>query len=144
MTAMGSIVIGFIAGCIVVVAVLTFDKIKIDDPVGAVSVHLVCGIWGTLAVGLFGAKASAAQFMSQLTGVVAIGAAAFGFAFLTFYLLKKTVGIRVTAEEETVGLDLCEHGMTAYRGLPNAFETEKKLESDEKASAKVEKLKKVV
>jgi Amt family ammonium transporter len=109
-----AVIIGFIAGILVVFSVFFFDKVKLDDPVGAVSVHLVCGIWGTLAVGIFGAKAGGGQFLSQLIGVSAYGAAAFGFAFALFFILKLTIGIRVSAEEETEGLDAYEHGMNAY------------------------------
>lgn len=109
-----AIIIGLIAGMIVVFSVFMFDKIKLDDPVGALSVHLVCGIFGTLAVGIFGAKASGAQFMTQLIGVAAYGAAAFIFAFIVFLGLKYTTGIRVSKEEEVEGLDSFEHGMNAY------------------------------
>ena len=109
-----SLAIGFIAGVIVVFSVLFFDKIRIDDPVGALSVHLVCGIWGTLAVGLFGAKAGGAQFMSQLIGVASIGAFTFIFAFVLFLIIKAIMGLRVSEEEELEGLDLGEHSMEAY------------------------------
>lgn len=112
-----AILIGFIAGLIIPASVVFFDKMKIDDPVGATSVHLVCGVWGTLAVGIFGAKAGFAQFVSQLVGVVAIGSFAFVTAFAIFYLLKKTIGIRVSLDEEIVGLDLVEHDMEAYNGM---------------------------
>ena len=108
---MSSIIIGFIAGIIVVAAVLCFDRIKIDDPVGAISVHLVCGIWGTLAVGIFSAEHS---FTVQLLGVVAYGITCFVIAFAIFFVLKITLGIRVDEEEEMGGLDLGEHGMAAY------------------------------
>ena len=109
-----SLIIGLIAGVIVVLSVLFFDKIKIDDPVGAISVHLVCGIWGTLAVGLFGNMAGGAQLMKQLTGIVAIGAFSFIFAFILFIVIKAVMGLRVSAEEETEGLDIGEHGNEAY------------------------------
>ena len=109
-----AIYIGAIAGVLVVLSVLFFDKIKIDDPVGAISVHLVCGIWGTLAVGIFGALASPAQFMSQLKGVVAYGVFTFVFAFVLFLILKIIMGLRVSPEEETEGLDIGEHGNVAY------------------------------
>jgi len=109
-----SVIIGFIGGALVVLAVLFFDKLKIDDPVGATSVHLVCGIWGTLAVGLFGSLASLNQLMSQLIGISVIGVACFGFAFVTFFIIKKTMGVRVEAEEEIEGLDVAEHGMKSY------------------------------
>jgi Amt family ammonium transporter len=109
-----SIIIGLSSGIIVVLAVGMFDKLKLDDPVGALSVHLVCGIWGTLCVGLFGAKAGMAQFISQLIGVAAIGAFSFVFAYVLFQIIKAVMGLRVSPEEETEGLDLAEHGNEAY------------------------------
>jgi Amt family ammonium transporter len=109
-----AILIGFVAGGLVVLSVLFFDKIRIDDPVGAISVHLVCGIWGTLAVGLFGARAGTAQLVSQLTGIVACGLFVFAFAFVLFLVLKLTMGLRVSREEESEGLDIGEHGNVAY------------------------------
>jgi Amt family ammonium transporter len=114
-----SILIGLIAGVLVVLSVIFFDKIKIDDPVGAISVHLVCGIWGTLAVGLFGAKAGGAQLTSQLIGVVAYGVFAFAFAFVLFLVLKMVMGLRVSREEESEGLDIGEHGNVAYPNFQN-------------------------
>ncbi len=113
--AMGSsMLIGAIAGVIVVYSVMFFDRIKIDDPVGAVSVHLVCGIWGTLAVGLFGEMAGFDQFVTQLIGVAAYGVTSFAAALAIFAILKSTIGLRVEPEEELEGLDIGEHGMTAY------------------------------
>ena len=113
--AMGSaMMIGAIAGLIVVFSVFFFDRIKIDDPVGAVSVHLTCGIFGTLAVGIFGAKAGLGQLMTQLIGVVAYGAGAFGSAVVIFLAVKAVMGLRVSEEEEIEGLDFGEHGMHAY------------------------------
>lgn len=109
--------IGLVSGLLVVASVVYFDKAKIDDPVGAISVHLVCGIWGTIAVGLFGNLASGPQLISQLIGVCAIGLFAFGFSYSVFTFLKFTIGIRVTEDVEMVGLDHCEHGLSAYRGL---------------------------
>jgi len=109
-----AILIGAIAGFIVVFSVIFFDRIKIDDPVGALSVHLVCGIWGTLAVGLFGKLAGTAQIVSQLKGIAAVGGFSFIFALVVFYALKMTIGLRVSAEEETEGLDVGEHGNEAY------------------------------
>lgn len=111
---MDSVIIGLIAGVIIVLGVMMFDRLKLDDPVGALSVHLLCGIWGTLAVGLFGAKAGLDQFVSQLIGVAAAGVFSFATAFLILFLLKKTIGIRVSEKEETQGLDLHEHGMPSY------------------------------
>jgi len=109
-----AILIGSIAGVIIVLAVAFVDKIKLDDPVGAIAVHLACGIWGTLAVGMFGSLASGAQFMSQLIGVVSYAALCIGSSFLILFILKKTVGIRVSEKEEIEGLDVHEHGMDAY------------------------------
>ena len=109
-----AVVIGFIAGLIIVLGVAFIDKIKLDDPVGAVTVHLICGMWGTLAVGIFGAKAGGEQFLYQLAGVGAVATFCSLSAFIIFYTLKKTVGIRVSKEEEIDGLDLHEHGMDAY------------------------------
>lgn len=114
---MGSLdatIIGAVAGVIVFFSVLLFDKIKIDDPVGAISVHLVCGIWGTLAVGILGAKAGGAQLVSQATGVIAYGVFCFIAALVIFLVLKMVMGLRVSAEEETEGLDIGEHGQEAY------------------------------
>jgi Amt family ammonium transporter len=99
---------------LVVLSVLLFDRLKLDDPVGALSVHLVCGIWGTLAVGLLGAKAGGTQLMAQVTGIAAVGAFTFVFAFALFTLIKATIGLRVSAAEELEGLDLGEHGYAAY------------------------------
>ncbi|WP_425637017.1 ammonium transporter [Algoriphagus yeomjeoni] len=109
-----SIIIGLIGGGLIVLAVVFFDKIKVDDPVGAISVHLVGGIWGTLAVGIFGDLAGVSQFVSQLIGVVAVGVFCVIFAGVIFFVLKKTIGIRVDEAEETEGLDINEHSMRAY------------------------------
>ncbi len=109
-----SSIIGFIAGGLIVLAVVFFDKVKVDDPVGAISVHLVGGIWGTLAVGIFGDLAGWDQFLSQLTGVGAVGLFCVLFSGLILYTLKRTVGIRVDQREEVEGLDINEHGMRAY------------------------------
>ena len=110
-----AIIIGGVAGVIIPLSVVFFDKrLRLDDPVGATSVHLVCGLWGTLAVGLFGAKAGLGQLLVQLYGTLAIGAFTFAFAFGLLYLLKVTIGIRVSEEHETTGLDVTEHDMKAY------------------------------
>ncbi|GAB4337469.1 MAG: ammonium transporter [Flammeovirgaceae bacterium] len=109
-----SMVIGLIAGALVVLSAVTMDKLKLDDPVGAVSVHLVCGIFGTLAVGIFGEKAGMEQFLIQLVGVLTCGGAAFGSALLFFFILNKTIGLRVTPEHEKEGLDSHEHGIRGY------------------------------
>jgi Amt family ammonium transporter len=109
-----SVIIGLIAGAIVVFAVSLLDKLKLDDPVGAIAVHLGCGIWGTLAVGIFGNMAGTSQFLTQLTGVAVIGAFCLISSFLILFIIKKTIGLRVTKEEEIEGLDNAEHGMSAY------------------------------
>jgi Amt family ammonium transporter len=109
-----AILIGAIGGAIIVFAVSLIDKIKLDDPVGAIAVHLVCGIWGTLAVGLFGALASWNQFISQLIGIGSYAVFCIATSFMIIYLLKKTIGIRVSEREEIEGLDIHEHGMNAY------------------------------
>jgi Amt family ammonium transporter len=110
-TPTGAIIIGLVAGGLVVGSVLLFDKLKVDDPVGAISVHLVCGVWGTLAVGIFGAGKA---FLPQLIGVVSVGAFCVVTSGALFLLLKRTLGLRVSKEEELRGLDLEEHGMEAY------------------------------
>jgi Amt family ammonium transporter len=102
--------VGAIAGVIVVFSIIFFDKVKVDDPVGAISVHGVCGIWGTLAVGIFGGASFAAQFI----GTIAVSITAFVFALVIFMILKVTIGVRVSAEEEAEGLDVAEHGAEAY------------------------------
>ncbi len=106
-----SIIIGLIAGIIVVFAITFFDKSKIDDPVGAISVHGVCGIWGTLAVAIF---ADGFDFMVQLKGALLVSIFAFAFAYIVFSILKAIMGVRVSEEEEDRGLDITEHGQEAY------------------------------
>lgn len=106
--------IGLIAGVLVVIAVMVIDRIRIDDPVGAISVHLVCGIWGTLAVGIFGAMAGTKQFGIQLIGVAVYAAATAVSALIIFSIIKAVMGLRVSVEEEMGGLDLGEHGIEAY------------------------------
>jgi Amt family ammonium transporter len=114
-----SVFIGAVSGILVVLSVLMFDRLKIDDPVGATSVHLVCGIWGTLAVGLLGKVASVDQFTHQLIGVGACGAASFTISLVVFYVIKLTLGVRVSKDEEIYGLDASEHGMEAYPNFMN-------------------------
>ncbi|APY07994.1 ammonium transporter [Winogradskyella sp. J14-2] len=132
-----AIIIGAVSGIIIVLAVSFIDKLKLDDPVGAIAVHLVCGIWGTLAVGIFGFKpltndtgeflntngnvvasaleaANELSFLPQLYGVLAYAAICLTSSFLIIFTLKKTVGIRVSELEELEGLDAHEHGMDAY------------------------------
>lgn len=113
-TVMSATIIGLISGVLVVFSVEFFDRIKLDDPVGALSVHLVCGIWGTLAVGIFSAKYSTT---TQLIGIAAVGALCFVASFAIFGILKLFGGIRVSEDEELRGLDLGEHGMEAYPGF---------------------------
>lgn len=110
-----AVVIGGFAGALVVICVIFIDtKLKLDDPVGATSVHLICGIWGTLAVGLFGdGKSIGVQFI----GVLSVGLFCFSSSFLLLWLLKRILGLRVSPEEEMRGLDLEEHGMEAYAGF---------------------------
>ncbi|MGS2727620.1 ammonium transporter [Psychroserpens sp. BH13MA-6] len=109
-----AIIVGAIGGAIIVFAVSMIDKIKLDDPVGAIAVHLFCGIWGTLAVGIFGKLASTDQFISQLVGVGSYALFCILTSFIIIFALKKTVGIRVSEKEEFEGLDVHEHGMNAY------------------------------
>ena len=109
-----AVIVGLIGGVLVVVSVRFFDNVKLDDPVGALSVHLVCGIWGTLVVGLFGSQAGTDQLITQLKGVVSIGFFTVVFALIAILILKFTVGIRVSKEEEEEGLDYGEHGAQAY------------------------------
>ncbi|MBM3718829.1 MAG: ammonium transporter [Actinobacteria bacterium] len=124
---LGAIVIGLGAGIIVVFAVSFFDKVKIDDPVGAVSVHGVCGAFGTVMVGLFSAKEADGvvkkglfygggpdQLVSQIIGVVSVAVFVFVTAWILFSILKATVGLRVGEQEEIEGLDVHEHGFGGY------------------------------
>jgi Amt family ammonium transporter len=111
----GSVAIGAVAGILVVVSVLFFDKIKVDDPVGAVSVHGVCGAWGTLAAGIFNIGGTTAAVIGvQLVGIAACFLWTFPAAFIMFKLIDKTIGLRVSPEEEAEGLDFTEHGGNAY------------------------------
>ena len=130
-----SIIIGLIAGVLVVFSVLFFDKLRIDDPVGALSVHLVNGIWGTLAVGLFADETINAEFfnnegpnglfagggisllVNQLIGVVAVGGFTVGFSLIAWLIIRATVGLRVSSDVEEGGLDVNEMGMEAYPGV---------------------------
>lgn len=123
-----SLIIGAIAGAIVVFAVIGFDRIRIDDPVGAISVHLVNGVFGTLALGLFaedslmpGTTGNGLFYGGgftllghQLIGIAAVGAFTFAVSFIVWIIIKKTIGLRVSEAEEIEGLDVGEHGMEAY------------------------------
>ncbi len=130
---MGAIWIGLLAGALVVISVTFIDRtLKIDDPVGAVSVHGVCGLWGTLACGLYNAEAQLqigaastgllyggglSQLISQLIGAGTAFVWAFGLGLLLFSVLKHTIGLRVSESEEIQGLDIGEHGMESYAGF---------------------------
>ena len=114
MSPMDAVLIGAIAGVIIVLGVALIDKLRLDDPVGAVAVHLICGIWGTIAVGLFGEMAGLDQFLIQLAGVGIVGAFSVICSFAILIPIKATMGLRVDKEEELKGLDLAEHGMDAY------------------------------
>ena len=109
-----AIIVGFISGLLVYIFVVFFDKLKIDDPVGAISVHLICGVWGTLAVGIFSSEHS---FIIQLLGVFAYGLASILFSFILFSLIKYFIGLRVHEDEEIIGLDISEHEMESYAGF---------------------------
>jgi Amt family ammonium transporter len=122
-----SAIIGALAGVLVVLSVIAFDRAHVDDPVGATSVHLVNGIFGTLCVGLFAEsqwmpnKAAGlffgggwTQFSAQLTGVVAVGATVFVMSLIVWLVIKATMGLRVSVQEEIEGLDIGEHGNSAY------------------------------
>lgn len=112
-----AVLVGFIAGIIVVLSVICLDKVKIDDPVGAISVHGICGIWGTLAVAFFGNEALAGEkigFVPQLVGTLSISIFAFVTSFALFSIIKLIMGVRVSEEEEVEGLDVAEHGAPAY------------------------------
>jgi Amt family ammonium transporter len=125
-----AILVGAIAGALVVFSVLALDKLKIDDPVGAISVHGVCGVFGTLAVGLFGDSTKLAGLygeegmnpgiLTQLIGTLAIGAVAFIACAAIFAALRVTIGLRVSETEEVEGLDIGEHGQEAYHGMVQA------------------------
>ncbi|HEX2063592.1 MAG TPA: ammonium transporter, partial [Acidimicrobiales bacterium] len=121
----GALMIGAVAGVIVVFSVFFFDRVRVDDPVGAISVHGVCGAWGTLAVGLFATNTDlvkegllygggADQLVSQAVGVVAVFAFMVVAAGLLFLVLRGTIGLRVSEEEEMEGLDVLEHGFPGY------------------------------
>jgi Amt family ammonium transporter len=125
-----ALIIGAVAGPLVVLAVLFFDRVQLDDPVGALSVHLVNGVWGTLAVGLFAdptvSPAAAvvkpglflgggtAQLMPQIVGIVSVGAFVFILSLVVWAIIKALFGLRVSAQEEIEGLDYGEHGNSAY------------------------------
>jgi len=109
-----ALLVGAIAGTIIVFAVSFIDRLRLDDPVGAIAVHLVCGIWGTLAIGIFGTLAGWHQLFIQIIGISTYGLFCSLSAFIILFALKKFVGIRVSEREEIEGLDAHEHGMSAY------------------------------
>ncbi|MDD9304497.1 MAG: ammonium transporter [Desulfobacter sp.] len=114
-TPFSAVIIGAIAGILVVFAVLFFDKIRIDDPVGAISVHGVCGAWGTLAAGIFNIGGTSFKILSvQCIGIVSCFAWTFSAAYILFKIIDATMGLRVSVEEELEGLDATEHGGNAY------------------------------
>ncbi|MBO2544472.1 ammonium transporter [Salegentibacter agarivorans] len=114
MSPLDAVLIGLVAGGVIVLGVALVEKLKLDDPVGAVAVHLACGIWGTLAVGIFGSMAGLNQLLIQLAGVGIIGAFCCITAFGILSIIKATMGLRMEEKEETEGLDAHEHGMDAY------------------------------
>lgn len=141
-----SLIIGLIAGVLVVVAVMFFDRVKLDDPVGALSVHLVNGVFGTLALGLFAEDrfmpgiigdglffGSSKLFVSQLAAVVGVGVFTFVVSIIAWYVIKAVIGLRVSEEEEMIGLDIGEHGAEAYHIEPGetypVVRTEERLKS---------------
>ena len=112
-TWVGAILVGLIAGVIVVFSIVLIDRLRVDDPVGAISVHGVCGLWGTIAVGLFSTNPEHTVGV-QVLGTLSYALFAFVASFVLATLIKHTLGFRVSAEEEDEGLDLGEHGQPAY------------------------------
>ena len=117
---LGAVLIGLVSGVLVVYSINFLEKRGLDDAVGAISVHGICGIWGVIAVAIFDTAdglfygGGTTLFGPQLIGILAIGAWAYGTSFLVFKVIDSTVGLRVTAEEEIAGLDASEHGTSAY------------------------------
>lgn len=115
-----AVVIGLVAGLLIFAGTKVLEKVKVDDPVGAVPVHLLNGMWGTLALGIFSTNngllygGGAGQLIAQAIGIVACGVWTVGTATILFFAIKSTIGLRVSAEEEELGLDLHEHGSEAY------------------------------
>ncbi len=110
-----SLLIGLISGVLVVLSVMAFDRIHIDDPVGAISVHAICGAWGTLAAGLFNMGGFTTKIiLTQLLGIGTAFIWSFGCAFILFKLISMTIGLRISEEEEIIGVDIVEHGAHAY------------------------------
>lgn len=115
------ILIGAIGGALVVFGVSFFDKLKLDDPVGALSVHLVNGIWGTLAVGIFVSNGDDITFMGQLKGVIVVAIFAFVVSYVILYIINKVMPLRADKDEEVQGLDVEECGVEAYPEFKRAF-----------------------
>ena len=115
------ILIGAIGGALVVVGVSFFDKLRLDDPVGALSVHLVNGIWGTIAVGLFASNGDDITLIGQLKGILVIGIFAFVSSFIILYIINKIMPLRAHNDEEMQGLDVEECGLEAYPEFKRAF-----------------------
>ncbi len=116
MTPLGSLLTGGVAGVVVVFSVIFFDRIRVDDPVGAISVHGVCGAWGTLACAIpfLCIPGEAGSLVTQITGIAAVFFCTFILSLVMFTLIKLTIGLRVSDEEEDSGLDVLEHGSPAY------------------------------
>lgn len=145
----GAIIIGITGGILVVFAISTLENLKIDDPVGAIAVHLICGIWGTLAVGLFanpnnilqrGTENAIAglfydgnfeQIIAQLIGIAAVGAFVVVFSIAAWLFVKLVFGLRVPLKDELEGLDISEHGMEAYNGFVYEAEMYSEISSNE-------------
>ncbi len=115
------ILIGAIGGALVVVAVPFFDKLRIDDPVGALSVHLVNGIWGTLAVGIFASNGDNITLFNQVKGIVVVGVFAFTTSLVVLFIINKLFALRASKDEEMQGLDVQECGLEAYPEFKRAF-----------------------
>ena len=115
------ILIGAIGGILVVLGVFMFDKLRIDDPVGALSVHLINGIWGTLAVGIFASNGDDITFLGQLKGVVFVGVFVFVSSYVLLYILHKIMPVRAKRDQEMQGLDVEECGLEAYPEFKRAF-----------------------
>lgn len=115
------IIVGLVGGALVVYAVPFFDKLKLDDPVGALSVHLVNGIWGTLAVGIFASNGDDITFMGQLKGVVVIAVFAFSASFIVLKIINKFLPFRADDDEQTQGMDVTECGVEAYPEFKRAI-----------------------
>jgi len=115
---MSALIIGAIGGALVYYAVPFFDKLKLDDPVGALSVHLVNGIWGTLATGIF---AKSVSLMAQIKGIIVVGIFAFIVSYIVLFVINKIVSFRAEEEDEVEGLDVNECGIEAYPEFKRAI-----------------------